>query len=206
VVCAICDERFVSLSSHLFYTHKTSVEEYKAKHGVEVRADCFNRKTRRTMVSRYGAPTVVQAGLMSNSMTGPEVAVDSMGIEGLVFTGDHQYWVSVVDSEGNRKPRNPDFVVYTPEQMSRVASGEPVGEVRSKKFVEVLGNYWHGPKMQGTSNEEYVESRRAEYLTAGAQCLFVWEAEVNEDPEGVKNRIEGFVRTVDFPNPASGGA
>ena len=220
VACAICGDRFRALSYHLEHVHGITMDEYRQKHGgrtfsqrtLNLRKDAWTanhgvdhpRKdpeinaraeaTRvRTMMERYGAATPMEAGLVPCTRTRPEIAVEGMAIPGLHYTGDHAYWVNVRTTDGDWRPRNPDFVFYTDEQMALVSSGVPANEVRSGKVVEVLGDYWHGPERQGVGRAEYVAAREAEYAGVRVRSLFVWESEVESDPDGVRGRVASFL-------------
>ena len=220
VVCVLCGDRFRSLSFHLKHVHGTTCAAYRAgrfgsttslqtstrrratfvrNYGVDhPRKDpAINQRadaTRvQTMLDRYGAPTPMQAGLIPTSRTAPERAVEAMNMPGMHYTGDHAYWVNVRASDGSWKPRNPDFVVYDPEQSARVKAGTPPNEVRTYRCVEVLGCYWHGEGRTGLSPEAYVEARTAEYASVGVKACFVWESEVLSAPDEVRARLAEFL-------------
>jgi hypothetical protein len=173
----------------------TFVRNYGVDHprkdpAINQRADATRVQT---MLDRYGAPTPMQAGLIPTSRTAPERAVEAMNMPGMHYTGDHAYWVNVRASDGSWKPRNPDFVVYDPEQTARVKAGTPPNEVRTYRCVEVLGCYWHGEGRTGLSPEAYVKVRTAEYASVGVKACFVWESEVLSAPDEVRARLADFL-------------
>lgn len=156
----------------------------------------------RTMMARYGVRTPMEAGLVPTSRTRPEQAVEAMRVPGLWYTGDHSYWVALRTAEGRTRARNPDFVFYRPEQLTKVEAGSPPNEVRTGRVVEVLGDHWHGLAMTGLSREDYVSARTAEYASVGLKSLFVWESEVNDRPDAVAARLREF---LDVGATSSGG-
>ena len=100
--------------------------------------------------------------------TSLEKWIIDLGISGLNFVGDRQFWVE--DSDG---PMNPDFKV---EDENKVVE---VGDT----------NHWH--------DEEDI-SRRIERLESiGYECLYIRDWEIEEDPEQVERRIEKFVNNHD---------
>lgn len=220
VTCALCKDKFRSLSFHLKHAHGTTCAAYRAarlgpttsgktltrrratfvrNYGVDHprKVAAINQRAEearvQTMLDRYGAATPMEAGLIPTSRTTPERAVEAMNLPGLHYTGNHAYWVNVRASDGSWKPRNPDFVWYAPDQAARVAEGAPPNEVRTYRCVEVLGCYWHGESRTGLTPEAYVEARTAEYASVGVQACFVWESEVFSSPDEVRARLAAFL-------------
>lgn len=140
-----------------------------------------------TNMKRYGSP--VPQGFGVERKTRPEEIVDSFKVAGLYYTGNHAYWVRCKGADGFAKNRNPDFVVYTPEQLALVESGTPPNEVRTNKVVEVLGDWWHREEIVGLPRDAYAASRIAEYASIGISCLILWESEVKTRPDEVRSHL-----------------
>jgi hypothetical protein len=144
-----------------------------------------------TNMIRYGSP--VPQGFGRSGKTSLEDWVDKLALAGVVYTGDRSYWVRCTGQDGFPKNRNPDFVVYSPENLARVLEGAPTNEVRTNKVIEVLGDWWHREEIVGLPRDAYVASRIAEYASARISCLILWESEVKKQPELVLERLAGFL-------------
>ena len=73
-----------------------------------------------------------------------------------------RFWRS--DGTGNMSP---DFLVMD-----------------QKKVIEIYGDYWH--------KDDDPKDRIARWLAVGYDCIIFWEHEVNNDPQAVLSRLEGF--------------
>jgi hypothetical protein len=152
----------------------------------------FRLKTIESNIQKYGSP--VPQGFGLERKTRPEEIVDAFKIEGLYYTGNRSYWVRCEGGDGVPKNRNPDFVVYAPEQIALVNSGTPPNEVRTNKIVEVIGDWWHREEIVGLPRDAYVASRIKEYASIRISCLVIWESEVKTQPEEVRARLADWCR------------
>ena len=73
-----------------------------------------------------------------------------------------------------------------------LATGKEPNKIRTWRVIEVLGDYFHGPKVKGMSRESYTKMRIAEYASVHVHCLILWESEVMNDIEGVRARLKAF--------------
>jgi len=58
--------------------------------------------------------------------------------------------------------------------------------------IELLGEYWHGPKRRKRSNQEEEARIAADYRKHGLDCLLIWEREL-EDKVLVKAKVREFL-------------
>jgi G:T-mismatch repair DNA endonuclease (very short patch repair protein) len=56
--------------------------------------------------------------------------------------------------------------------------------------IEVFGDYWHGPKRTGKTNEEVVRERVDHFAQYGFRCLVIWERELRF-PNEVETKLKG---------------
>lgn len=63
--------------------------------------------------------------------------------------------------EGTNK--NPDFI-----------------HINQKKIIEMFGDYWHGEKRTGISNEQHEQERIDHFAKYGYQTLIIWEHELED--------------------------
>jgi len=61
------------------------------------------------------------------------------------------------------------------------------------KVVECFGNFWHGRMMTGKANWEHEQELLDAYAEVGIQCLIIWESEVKDNPERVRERLAAFL-------------
>jgi hypothetical protein len=82
----------------------------------------------------------------------------------LKYVGNGEWWRLLP----NDQRKNPDFKI----------TGE-------NKVVELFGNYWH-------RNDDPAELQDL-YKQVGIDCLVIWEKEINEQPEKVKEKFNQFI-------------
>jgi hypothetical protein len=134
---------------------------------------------------RYGVPYPVMLGRFRDGPNNLEKTVMSMAPEGILrFTGDGGYW-RFLPLLGRHK--NPDFVVVSPDC-------DPEHPFRgSTKVIEAFGDFWHSKMFTGKVPFEHERELIEAYADAGLECLVIWESEIEDDPVGVRGRIESFV-------------
>jgi hypothetical protein len=125
-------------------------------------------------------------------MNGLERSVSGLMPENVIYTGNWTYWVTWVG--GRRK--NPDFVVLTTEQLAAYKAGVPIKDLRVHLVVEVNGDFWH-TSHKGLTREKREREFIEGYKSIGATCLIIWESDLKLDPTEVKQRIKGFLTSLD---------
>jgi len=80
-------------------------------------------------------------------------------------------WEFVGDGSLIIAGKNPDFAHKT-----------------EKKLIELFGDYWHGPEVQGVPCEEHEQERIQLFENEGYQLLVIWEHEL-KDEEKLMERI-----------------
>jgi hypothetical protein len=158
----------------------TNRERYGVDHALQLRE--FMDKQRATNIERYGTPF---AGLRNRGMNGLETTVHGMAPDGVLrFTGDGGYW-RFLPLLGRHK--NPDFVVVSPDC-------DPDHPFRgSTKVVEAFGDFWHSKMFTGKVPFEHERELVEAYADVGLECLVIWESEIDDDPAGVRGRVEAFL-------------
>lgn len=147
-------------------------------------------KRKATCQVRYGTDSYLTSGQVGPPKKNRlEALVEMLSPPNMVYVGDFRYWIQCKDVAGKWINRNPDFVVYTEDQLALVDAGVEPNKVRTGRIVEVLGDYFHGPKAKGMDRDAYVAMRLAEYATVKVECLIVWESEIKSDPEAVRARL-----------------
>jgi len=81
------------------------------------------------------------------------------------YVGNGKLWISVAN--GNK---NPDFVVH------------PLS--KTKKVIEVFGDYWHKKKEEKSVIEAYQQ--------VGIECMVIWEHDVHENIREVQEKVNHF--------------
>lgn len=64
-----------------------------------------------------------------------------------------------------------------------------------KKVIELFGNYWHSVEFISKNGSPYHRSeigRKEKYAEFGYDCLVIWEKEIKQNPELVKEKILQF--------------
>lgn len=131
---------------------------------------------------------IFQSGAVPRK-TSPEVKVDALTSDCVVYSGDWSYWVTW---KGGRR-KNPDFVVLTPEQVRLYQSGTPLQELRTNRVIEVNGDFWH-TSYRGCTREEREKEFTEGYASIGLRCLILWESDLNTwSPEETQARIAEFI-------------
>jgi hypothetical protein len=100
-----------------------------------------------------------------------------------LFTGDFTFWRWLPKLEHHK---NPDFIVpgNDPSQPKRGVT----------KVCEAFGDWWHSRMFTGRSNFEHESELIEAYREVGIQCLIIWESEIKGDAEGVRLRLEEFLK------------
>jgi hypothetical protein len=109
----------------------------------------------------------------------------------VIYTGDGTYWVK---AKGALRARNPDFVVLSDGQLRARQAGVDINDLRTSAVIEVLGSYWHGPKMTGQTCWQHKCDMVDYYRACGIRCLAIWEDEVLKHPKRVTLRIQRFLQ------------
>jgi predicted transcriptional regulator len=220
VTCLLCGDRFRSLSFHLTSQHGIDTVEYRCRFGGASVSGNTQAKRKATMMDRYGYPTLLQHPVLSkqiqekrkatcrkryggdspfsSNLTRPpkknrlESTVEMISPKNVIYVGDFRYWIQCKDVTGKWINRNPDFVVYDKDKMDILYSGVVPNKIRTWKIVEVLGDYFHGPKLKGLDRAAYTAMRIAEYASVKVHCLILWESEIKDDLEAVRARLSAF--------------
>jgi very-short-patch-repair endonuclease len=99
--------------------------------------------------------------------TKPEQIILQMMPTNLYYIGNGQWWRRLP----NGKNKNPDFKVRG-----------------QNKVIEVFGDYWHRNDNPG----ELINL----YRQVGLDCLIIWEKEIKNNPEGIKQKIMNFIHPM----------
>ncbi|MFA6235097.1 MAG: hypothetical protein WC824_13065 [Bacteroidota bacterium] len=215
------DSQGLVLSGHLANKHGMNTTEYKYRFGNAATSGKTMSQRRKTNIENFGYPTALQNPDISKRAEakrkatcqkrygndGPvlrgenfkrslrknhlESKVEMLCPENVVYVGNSQYWIQCKDACGKRVNRNPDFVVYSKDQLP-LGVGVSPNTVRTHRIIEVLGNYFHGKGITGLSKEDYEKMRIAEYKTVKVQCLLLWEVNIKKDPEKIRKKIAKF--------------
>jgi hypothetical protein len=151
-------------------------------------------RIRETWIGKYGVPFPPQSLWSNRSVSFPnklEQQVDDLSPECVVYTGDASYWVR---AKGQRRSRNPDFVVLTREQVKLYQEGADINDLRTSAVIEVFGDYWHGPEKTGKSRSAHKDEVTSYYGRCGIVCLVLWEHEIKKHPRKSAERIQRFLR------------
>jgi intein/homing endonuclease len=143
--------------------------EVRAKIGASRRAawQAMPKAKRDAAVKRF-----IEVPLHRNLPNRIEKTVISWSVEGLKFVGDGQLFMTLTNSKGVQKHKNPDFVY------------KERGKVQ--KIVEVMDfEHWH------TRRE--ARSIVSQYAKLGYPCLIVDAKRVKSEPDVVRGEIEAFV-------------
>lgn len=225
VVCQMCGDRFRKLSVHLKTKHGLTARQYQRKFSAPTTSKKTLQKTKSTcldkygvdhprkvaeindraeatrvatMLERYGAATAMEAGLIDPFKKNRlEKDLEALCPPGVLYVGAHSYWIRCLGPDGKWRNRNPDFVVYSEECLAAVSKGCSPNEIRTRKIIEALGSYWHGPELKGMSRTDYEAFRVQEYASVGVTCLVVWEKDLRTDPEAIRKKIKMFVEDVE---------
>lgn len=148
-------------------------------------------RIRDVWTAKYGVPFPPQSLHFSRGEpNGLERAVDTMSPMNVVYAGNAAYWVKV---SGERKTRNPDFVVLTTDQLKAWQEGMPLNNIRVTAVIEAFGDYFHGPKFTGLDCATHEADVGSFYTRAGIACLVLWETAVRKNPVGTAGRILNFL-------------
>jgi len=140
-------------------------------------------------------PDLAWPGMLArpkSGMNGLEAQVCALAPspDALVYTGDRRWWRHL-PKLGHYK--NPDFIVPGPDP------AKPKKGVT--RVVEAFGDFWHSRMFTGKAPFEHESDLIDAYRDIGIDCLIVWESEVKEDPEGVRDRLAAFLETSFRPPP-----
>lgn len=220
IVCQLCGDRFRKLSVHLKEIHRLPAWQYRFRYGPteskktrrKTRATCLerygvehplqvpeiaqraNRNRKATMMERYGAPCPFTAGFVSpNKKSIPEKEFDFLTVDTVMYVGDFSYWIRCLGSDGKWRNRNPDFVIYSSENLKKIQNGELPNTVRTWGIIEIFGDHWHSQAVTGMGRQEYETFRRVEYESVGVKALFVWVSDLRSDPQEVKKHVDQFI-------------
>jgi hypothetical protein len=158
------------------------VTTFREKFGVDhpLQIEAFREKQRDTNIKRYGTPF---PGLRLKEMNYLEARLYALAPpESLLFTGDGKFW-RWLPKLGHHK--NPDFIVPGPDPK------HPKRGVT--RIVEAFGDFWHSRMFTGRAPFDHEQDLIDAYAEVGIACLVVWEFEVKSDPDGVKERLAGFL-------------
>lgn len=102
-------------------------------------------------------------------MTAPEKCIDKITGDKVRYVGLKDFWLKL-----DGKNKNPDFKV-----------------IGQRKIIEVFGDYWH----RNDDPSELIY----QYGQIGYQCLVIWEYEIKNSLEEVKEKIENFISIWEKP-------
>jgi len=105
--------------------------------------------------------------------------------------------------------RNPDFVVIEDRKylknLNEYENWYEIQDKVSKDFIECFikirriiqlnGYYWHFQRFEGRTKEEYEKDMIEEFKMMGKECLVIWDIEIHDNFEKVKERIYNFLET-----------
>jgi len=135
-----------------------------------------NREYARKHLKRMGSGVAGPNGLEK------KVASLAPSEESLLYMGDRQWW-RWLPLLGHHK--NPDFLVPGPD---------PEHPRRGvTKVVEAFGDFWHSRMFTGKAPFDHERELIAAFADIGIECLVLWESEVKDDPEGVRERLRVFL-------------
>lgn len=165
------------------------------KYGVDnpAKAEEVKQKVKDTWVKNYGVPFPPNSMWSNRTLSFPnklEQKVDAMSPVNVVYAGDGSYWIK---HSGASRARNPDFVVLSAKQVKAWVDGADLNSLRSWGFIEVLGDYWHGPKVTGQNRDDHQREMIEYYKKCGVSCLVLWESDINKKPEITVKRIQRFL-------------
>jgi hypothetical protein len=100
----------------------------------------------------------------------------------LFYTGDGSFWRWL---PALKHHKNPDFIVPGPVE------GHPLRNVT--KAIECFGSYWHSRIFTGKAPFDHEQELITAFREIGIDCLVIWESEVKNDPESVKERLTEFL-------------
>lgn len=163
------------------------------KYGVDnpSKLDEVKAKIKAVWMAKYGVPFPPQSLWLNRKHPLPnklEQQVDALSPANVVYTGDAAYWVHQPGRD-----RNPDFVVLTRDQMKAYQGGADIKTIRSTAALEVLGDYWHGPKFTGKSRGTHKALMINHYAASGMLCLVLWEHDIRKNPKAIALRIKRFL-------------
>jgi len=165
-----------AIEGHWEKATTTFLERYGVEHPLQL--EVFNEKRFSTCLKKYGTP------FPGRTLKGPnlfEAAIWKL-IPDFLFVGDGQFWKWVPSLKSFK---NPDFILPGPDPK------HPKRGVT--KVVEAFGDYWHSRMFTGKANFDHEQELIDAYAGIGISCLIIWESEVKTDPDGVKERLQGFL-------------
>ena len=118
---------------------------------------------------------IIYAGRKNKRKTRPECIIESL--LNYLFKDTYKY---CGDNSSVINGVSPDFININGQ----------------KKVIEVFGDYWHGEKVTGKSNNDVEQEKIKKYKEYGFDCLIIWEREIKDDNnEHVMNKLITFNNT-----------
>ena len=180
-------EHPLQLDEYLKKKEHTSLGRYGTKHAIQSQE--VKSRMVATKIKRYGNPW---GPCPQDGPNGLELRVSSLA-PSLLFTGDFSFW-RWLPLLGHHK--NPDFIVPGPDP------AKPKKGVT--KVVEAFGDFWHSRMFTGKAPFDHEQELVDAFADIGIECLVLWESEVKDDPEGVKEQLRVFLEIGDDPGEAEG--
>lgn len=175
VKCSACGLMFKekNMGSHMFF------------HDIG-RVAARSRKTSDKLTAFYATPegaankrakTFFLDKLRTSKRTRCEATVDAFVVDGLAYTGNGAFWVTLTLPDGSEWRKNPDFVV-----------GDPTRPETIKKVVEVFGG------VDWIHTEVEASLLKAAYKEAGYDAVIIFDSQLKNIPcqLEVKAELEAF--------------
>lgn len=146
------EEHIEKIRQTLLDKHYHLTEETKEKMSVSL-------KIKWESFSEEKKAKIIYDGRKTKQSTKPELIVESL-LKNL-FKDKYKYCgnnTSVINGI------SPDFI-----------------SINDNKVIEVFGDYWHGTKVTGVTNQEHELERINKYKEKGFECLVIWECEIKEN-------------------------
>ena len=200
IVCKICGKKAFHLKKHVKAEHNISVDDYKKQFpGAKIVADDIEEKARQSYNEKFGAPTR-GAAFPNDPMNKCEKIIDDITPKNVIYSNSKYYPCYIDKESGKRIVRNPDFIVvdedYTDIIRKELENNNKLSKESKKhikKVIEHFGNYWHGENKTGKKNEIHEAEVIEDYKKMGKECLVIWEKELKQNIELVKEKIENFI-------------
>ena len=189
VECLICNKKLKCINNLHLSLHNLNTKQYRKKFPncrMRSKKVCYKalKKMYDTNNKKYGYNNVferedIREKALSNSCKSNEPnkieqKIIDLNIKNLVFVGNKNFWLKCED-----KMRIPDFIL------------EPI--TSTKLIVEIFGDYWHDEWNTGMSKENHEKNTINMYKKIGYSCLVIWEHEIKENIDFVKEKIINFI-------------
>lgn len=160
------DYREMQSSSHIGFKQSKASNQKRSETRLETdkkngyhHSPKTTEKIRKTVCGLWKNPEYQEKQRIGNSTfpNKPEQAI--LNILKEFFPGK---WKYVGDKSFFIGGKNPDFI-----------------STQENKIIEVFGDYWHGTKKTGMTNEQHEQERKDYFKQYGYETLIIWECEIN---------------------------